>query len=78
MKKLLMLALALTISYGASAQRKTEIVETTVNTVKDDGMVLKRKVAIGRFSNETQYATDIATIQGYKRWWYMESWSAEH
>ena len=56
MKKLLMLALVLTISYGASAQRKTEIVETTVNTVKDDGMVLKRKVAIGRFSNETQYA----------------------
>ena len=59
MKKLLMLALVLTISYGASAQRKTEIVETTVNTVKDDGMVLKRKVAIGRFSNETQYAKGI-------------------
>ena len=59
MKKLLMLALALTISYGASAQRKTEIVETTVNPVKDDGMVLKRKVAIGRFSNETQYAKGI-------------------
>ena len=59
MKKLLMLALMLTISYGASAQRKTEIVETTVNTVKDDGMVLKRKVAIGRFSNETQYAKGI-------------------
>ena len=59
MKKLLMLAVMLTISYGASAQRKTEIVETTVNTVKDDGMVLKRKVAIGRFSNETQYAKGI-------------------
>ena len=59
MKKLLMLALVLTISYGASAQRKTEIVETTVNPVKDDGMVLKRKVAIGRFSNETQYAKGI-------------------
>ncbi len=59
MRKLIMLALMLTISYGASAQRKTEIVETTVNTVKDDGMVLKRKVAIGRFSNETQYAKGI-------------------
>ena len=59
MKKLLMLALVFTISYGASAQRKTEIVETTVNPVKDDGMVLKRKVAIGRFSNETQYAKGI-------------------
>ncbi len=54
-----MFALMFTISYGASAQRKTEIVETTVNTVKDDGMVLKRKVAIGRFSNETQYAKGI-------------------
>ena len=42
MRKLIMLALMLTISYGASAQRKTEIVETTVNTVKDDGMVLKK------------------------------------
>ena len=29
MRKLIMLALMLTISYGASAQRKTEIVETT-------------------------------------------------
>ena len=54
-----MFVLMLTISYGASAQRKTEIVEPTVKTVKDDGMVLKRKVAIGRFSNETQYAKGI-------------------
>jgi curli biogenesis system outer membrane secretion channel CsgG len=59
MKKLMMFVLMLTISYGASAQRKTEIVEPTVKTVKDDGMVLKRKVAIGRFSNETQYAKGI-------------------
>ncbi|SEQ45404.1 Curli biogenesis system outer membrane secretion channel CsgG [Segatella baroniae B14] len=55
----MMFVLMLTISYGASAQRKTEIVEPTVKTVKDDGMVLKRKVAIGRFSNETQYAKGI-------------------
>lgn len=43
----------------ASAQRKTVIVETPTNQVQDEGMVLKRKVAIGRFSNETQYAKGI-------------------
>lgn len=49
----------LAISYAASAQRKVEIVETPIQTVQDEGMVLKRKVAIGRFSNETQYAKGI-------------------
>ena len=43
----------------ASAQRKTVIVETPTNQVQDDGMVLKRKVAIERFSNEPQYAKGI-------------------
>lgn len=43
----------------ASAQRKTVIVETPTNQIQDEGMVLKRKVAIGRFSNETQYAKGI-------------------
>ena len=46
MKKLLMLAVMLTISYGASAQRKTEIVETTVNTVKEQALdILSAKLA---------------------------------
>ena len=40
------------------AQRNTEIMETTSQSQKD-GMILKRKVAIGRFSNETQYAKGI-------------------
>ena len=40
------------------AQRNTEIMETTSQS-KKDGMILKRKVAIGRFSNETQYAKGI-------------------
>ncbi len=43
----------------ASAQRKTVIVESPASQIQDDGMVLKRKVAIGRFSNETQYAKGI-------------------
>lgn len=42
-----------------SAQRKTVIVETPKGQVQDEGMILKRKVAIGRFSNETQYAKGI-------------------
>lgn len=49
----------LAISYGASAQRKVKVVEPPVQNVQDDGMVLKRKVAIGRFSNETQYAKGV-------------------
>ena len=45
-------------SVGAIAQREIEIVETQPQ-VQDNRMVLKRKVAIGRFSNETQYAKGI-------------------
>lgn len=52
-------ALCLLLCSGSIwAQRTTEIVETP-SQVQDDGMVLKRKVAIGRFSNETQYAKGI-------------------
>ena len=59
MKKIcLLIALLMSIQL-ASAQRKTVIVETPTNQVQDDGMVLKRKVAIERFSNEPQYAKGI-------------------
>lgn len=59
MKKIILFALMLAIGFNASAQRKTEIVKTPTDAVQDEGMVLKRKVAIGRFSNETQYAKGI-------------------
>jgi len=59
MKKLLLSLLLLTLCLGAFAQRKTEIVESTVIPTLDEGMTLKRKVAIGRFSNETQYAKGV-------------------
>ena len=59
MKKLIVLLSMFAICHGASAQRKVEVVEPTVQAVQDDGMALKRKVAIGRFSNETQYAKGI-------------------
>ena len=59
MKKFcLLIALLVSVQF-ASAQRKTEIVETPQTQTKEEGMVLKRKVAIGRFSNETQYAKGI-------------------
>lgn len=59
MRKIFLFALMLVLSCTMSAQRKTEVVETPINQVQDEGMVLKRKVAIGRFSNETQYAKGI-------------------
>ena len=54
----LLFALLMSIQL-ASAQRKTVIVESPASQIQNDGMVLKRKVAIGRFSNETQYAKGI-------------------
>ena len=59
MKKLIILSMVLVLSMPSMAQRKTEIIETPTTQLQDEGMVLKRKVAIGRFSNETQYAKGI-------------------
>ncbi len=59
MKKLIIFAMVLVITLPSLAQRKTEIVETPTTKLQNEGMVLKRKVAIGRFSNETQYAKGI-------------------
>ena len=56
MKKLFIAAMIIVLSVPSMAQRETEIIETPATQIQDDGMVLKRKVAIGRFSNETQYA----------------------
>ena len=41
------------------AQRKDKVVEIPMQQVENDGLVLKRKVAIGRFSNETQYGKGV-------------------
>lgn len=60
MKKILLLLMSLSLScLYAQAQRKTEIVEPVVKSQDTGGKVIKRKVAIGRFSNETQYAKGI-------------------
>lgn len=58
MNKVFVTLIMLMLALGTSAQRKTEIVETPIQS-QNEGMVLKRKVAIGRFSNETQYAKGI-------------------
>ena len=59
MRKFVLAALVFAFCASANAQRKTEIVEPVNVTSDDGGLVLKRKVAIGRFSNETQYAKGI-------------------
>lgn len=58
-KKLFILAgiLALSAQFNtAFAQRKTQVVEEVAQPTVNEGKFIKRKVAIGRFSNETQYA----------------------
>ena len=59
MQKFLVTTLLLTFSLGGFAQRKVEVVDTNLQEVSDEGLVLKRKVAIGRFTNETQYAKGV-------------------
>ena len=60
MKNLISVILLFSISMFAHAQRKVEIVEPVKQDLAaTDSRVIKRKVAIGRFSNETQYAKGI-------------------
>ena len=60
MKRILCVAVLLAaLATSSQAQRKTQIVETAKPTQAPDGKTIKRKVAIGRFSNETQYAKGI-------------------
>lgn len=61
-KTLLLSCVALIFSLGVPsfAQRKTEVVSPVVSPqTETDKKFIKRKVAIGRFSNETQYAKGI-------------------
>ena len=57
---MLCVALLPLASLDVSAQRKVKVVEQAETMVTEEpGMAIKRKVAIGRFSNETQYAKGI-------------------
>ncbi len=60
MKKIVLFMMLFSLCTFANAQRKVEIVEPVKQDLADTGgRVIKRKVAIGRFSNETQYAKGI-------------------
>ncbi|MBP5214147.1 MAG: penicillin-binding protein activator LpoB [Bacteroidales bacterium] len=60
MKKVVISFLMLLLSVPSFAQRNVETVENNLVTAeKSDAKVIKRKVAIGRFSNETQYAKGV-------------------
>ena len=59
MKQVLIIGALAFLCGTLSAQRKIEVTAPTVADQQEEGMVLKRKVAIGRFSNETQYAKGI-------------------
>ena len=60
MKKLILFLSLFAFCMFTQAQRKTKIVETLKQEAPDAASkVIKRKVAIGRFSNETQYAKGI-------------------
>lgn len=57
-KHLFVIALLAGFCLNVNAQRKT-VVTTPVDVQKTEGKYIKRKVAIGRFSNETQYAKGV-------------------
>ncbi len=59
MKKLLIIFISCFAVGTCLAQRKVVKVEPQVQEVKQEDYSLKRKVAIARFSNETQYAKGI-------------------
>jgi curli biogenesis system outer membrane secretion channel CsgG len=58
-KFLLLMTLLLAITVGSYAQVKTTEVESQVQEPTETRKTLKRKVAISRFSNETQYGKGI-------------------
>ena len=59
MKKTLMGIAIVTIAISCTTQQKVVKVEPQILEVKQEEQALKRKVAIARFSNETQYAKGV-------------------
>ena len=60
MKKVIIQFVLFSMFFPVFSQRKTQVIEPTVSSVDTiESKVIKRKVAIGRFSNETQYAKGI-------------------
>lgn len=59
MKKLFVGLAIMTVAAGSFAQKTVVKVEPQVQEIKQEGQFLKRKVAIARFSNETEYGKGI-------------------
>ena len=59
MKKTLLGLAICSIAVSCTTQQKVVQVEPQIQEVKKEEQFLKRKVAIARFSNETQYAKGI-------------------
>jgi curli biogenesis system outer membrane secretion channel CsgG len=59
MKKALIGIAIVSIGFGCTTQQTVVRVEPQIQEIKQEEQVLKRKVAIARFSNETQYAKGI-------------------
>ena len=57
--RILCLSLTLLIALSSYAQKKETHIELQVQEGKEQSKALKRKVAIARFSNETQYGKGI-------------------
>lgn len=59
MKKTLIAIAISTVAFSCTTQQQVVKVEPQIQEIKQDFQGLKRKVAIARFSNETQYAKGI-------------------
>lgn len=59
MKKTLIGIAIVTIAFSCTTQQKVVKVEPQIQEIKQEEQALKRKVAIARFSNETQYAKGV-------------------
>jgi len=59
MRKIVLCLLVAASCLAVQAQRKVTVVEPVKKELSTAGKVIKRKVAIGRFSNETQYAKGV-------------------
>jgi curli biogenesis system outer membrane secretion channel CsgG len=55
-KKIILGVIFYSVMGNCIAQQKVVKTQSDVNVIQDDGNFLKRKVAIARFTNETQYA----------------------
>jgi curli biogenesis system outer membrane secretion channel CsgG len=58
-KSLIGIVIFIIAAVGCTTQQKVVQVEPQVQVIKKEEQVLKRKVAIARFSNETQYAKGV-------------------